>query len=133
MNGKPIKRLQLTVTVADPEQFTPKCKLVIYAGAFVELYNWRNCRQVHEIHGMIELKKMRASTVENPCNLGPYWIIEILSILHSAHMISRDQDKFLFYVNNCIDWDLFNQSYNPEWMEKGIRNTDAVVCKLAPL
>ena len=38
-NGKLIGRLLLTVTVADPERFTPKGKPVIYTGAFVELYN----------------------------------------------------------------------------------------------
>ncbi len=36
----------------------------------------------------------------------------------------------MFYVNNYIDWDQFNQLYDPDWMEKGIRNADAVVHKL---
>ena len=38
-NGKLIRKLLLTVTVADPEQFTPKDKPVTYIGAFVEFYN----------------------------------------------------------------------------------------------
>ena len=97
--------LLLTVTVADPKRFTPKGKLVTYTGTFVELYNWRNGGQAHEIHGMIELKKMRTSTAENPRNLVAYWIIEISSVLHSAHIVSKDQDKFVFYVNNYINWD----------------------------
>ncbi len=46
-NGKLIVKLLLTVTVADPERFTLKGKPVIYTGAFVELYNWRNRGQVH--------------------------------------------------------------------------------------
>ena len=46
---------------------------------------------------------MRALTAENPCNLDVHWIIEISSVLRSAHMIPRDQDKFVFYVNNYID------------------------------
>ena len=54
---------------------------------------------------MIELKKMRALTIKNPYNLGVYRIIEISSILRSAYMAPRDQDKFMFYVNNFIDWD----------------------------
>ncbi len=38
-NGKLIGKLLLTVTMADPEQFTPKGKPVTYTGALVELYN----------------------------------------------------------------------------------------------
>ena len=80
----------LTVTVADPERFTPKGKPVTYTGAFVELYNWRNSGQVYKIHGMIELEKMRALTAENPCNLGAHRIIKISLVLRNAHVVLRD-------------------------------------------
>ena len=39
LNSKLIRKLLLIVTVANPEQFTPKGKPVTYTGAFVELYN----------------------------------------------------------------------------------------------
>lgn len=120
------------MTVADPERFTLKGKPVTYTGAFVELYNWTNREQVHEIHGMIELEKMRAWTVENPRNLGAYRIIEISSVLRSAHVVPRNQDKVMFYVNNYIDWDQFNKLYDLDWMEKCVRNADAVAHKLKP-
>ena len=122
----------LTVTVVDPERFTLKGKPVIYTGAFVELYNWKNRGQVHKIYGMIELEKMHALTAENPRNLNAHRIIEISSVLRSAHMVPRDQDKFVFYVNNYIDWDEFNQLYDLDWMEKGIRNADVLGHKLGP-
>ena len=57
---------------------------------------------------------MRALTAENPRNFGAYWIIEISSILRNAHMVPRDQDNFVFYLNNYIDWDQFNQLHNPD-------------------
>ena len=38
----------------------------------------------------------------------------------------------VFYVNNYIDWNQFNQLYNADWFNKGIRNADAVACKLGP-
>ena len=118
--------------MADPERFTPKGKPVTYTGAFVERYNWRNGGQVHEIHEMIELEKMRASTAKNLRNLGAHWIIEISLILRSTHVIPGDQDKFVFYVNNYIDWYQFNQLYDPDWIEKSIKNADAVARKLGP-
>ena len=47
-------------------------------------------------------------------------------------MVPRDQDKLVFYVNNYIDGDQFNQLYDPDWIEKGIKNADAISCKLGP-
>ncbi len=81
---------------------------------------------------MVKLEKMRASTAEHPRNLGAYCIIEISSILHSAYVIPRDQERIVFYVNNYIDWDQFNQLYAPDLLEKGVQNANAVARKLTP-
>lgn len=116
--------------MADSEQFTLKSKPVTYTEAFVKLYNWRNHRKVHEIHEMIELKKMYALTAKNSYNLGVYRIIEILLVLYSTYIIPRDQARVMFDINNYIDWNQFNQLYDPNWMEKGIKNADTVVHKL---
>ena len=63
---------------------------------------------------MIEFEKIGASSTENFRNLGAYWIMEIFLVLYIAYVVLRDQNKFLFYVNNYIDWDQFNQLYNPD-------------------
>ncbi len=81
---------------------------------------------------MIELEKMHTLIAENPRNLGSHWIIKISSILHSAYVVSRDQDKVMFYDNNYIDKDQFNQLYDLDWIERGIQNIDAVAHKLEP-
>ena len=52
---------------------------------------------------MIELEKIRTLIVENSRNLSAHRNIEISSVVYSAHVILRDQDKFVFYVNNYID------------------------------
>ena len=52
---------------------------------------------------MIELEKIHTSNAENPCNFNIHQFIEILLVLQSAHIVPRDQDKFVFYVNNYID------------------------------
>ncbi len=132
-NGKQIGKLLLIVTVADPEQFTDKGKLITYIGAFVKLYNWRNRGQVHEIHGMVEFEKTCTSIAKYPRNLDAHRIVEISSILRGAHVVPRDQERIVFYVNNNIDWDQFNQLYTPDWLEKGVQNADAVPQKLTPI
>ncbi len=120
------------MTITDPEAFMDKGKPIIYIKAFVELYNWRNRGQVHEIHGIVKLEKMRASRTEHPRNLGAHYIVERSSILHSAHIILRDQERILFYVNNYINWNQFNQLYASDSLEKVIQNADAVAQKLTP-
>lgn len=62
-----------------------------------------NDGQVYEIYGMIELEKIHTSTIENSYNLNAHCIIKILLVLRSAYLVPRDQDKFMFYVNNYID------------------------------
>lgn len=57
---------------------------------------------------------------ENLYNLDIYYIIEISWILYSIYVIPKDQDRFVFYVNNYINWDQFNQLYNVYWFNKSI-------------
>lgn len=83
----------LIVIIADPEQFISKDKLVTYTKALVEFFNGRNRRQVHEIYEINELEKIRALIVDNLYNFGTYQIIDIFSVLYSAYMVLRDQDK----------------------------------------
>ena len=101
----------MIVTVADSEQLFNKSKLITYIGTFVKLYNWKNCRQVHKTYTMVEFEKMRALMAKYLCNLGTNHIIKISSIFYSAHVISKDQERTVFYVNKYIDQDQLNQLY----------------------
>lgn len=62
------------MTIAYLEWFTNKNKLIIYIGAFVKLYNWRNRGKVYKIYEIIELEKMRVSTAKYPRNLNLHFI-----------------------------------------------------------
>ena len=56
---------------------------------------------------------MHSLTLENSRYIGTHRIIGISSLLHSAHVISRDQDKFVFYVHNYHNQDQLDQLYDP--------------------
>lgn len=47
-------------------------------------------------------------------------------------MVSRDEDKFINYINNYIYLDQFNELYDPDYIEKDIRNIDIIARKLGP-
>lgn len=85
------------------------------------------------MYKMIELKKMRILTVENLYNLSAYQIINIFVVLRSTHVVPKDQNEFVFYINNYINWDQFNQLYDPNWMIKSGQNIDAIACKFGPV
>ena len=91
----------------------------MYTRAFVKIYNWCSRELVHETHGMVELEKYPISKAENPLNLGGQRFYKISEVLRSAHVVSRDTEGNTFYLNNYINWDQFNQLYNPEWQIKG--------------
>ena len=46
---------------------------------------------------------MYASITKNFCNFVAHQIIKILLVLYSAYIVLRNQDKFVFYVNNYIN------------------------------
>lgn len=73
---------------------------------------------------------MHFLTTKNYCNFNTYQITEILLVLYNAHVIPKNQDKFLFYINNYIDWNQFNLLYNFNWIAKGIQNKNVVAHKL---
>ena len=104
----------------------------MYTGAFVEIYNWRSRGLVHKTHGMVKLEKYSISRAEKPLNLGGQRFYKISKVLQSAHVVPKDTEGNTFYLNNYIDWDQFNQLYDPEWQTKGTRSANAIVQKLMP-
>ncbi len=80
----------MIVTVANPEQFTNKGKLITYIRGFVELYNWRNHGQVHEIYGIVEFEKMYTLTIKHLRNFSAHRIIKISWILRSTCVVPQD-------------------------------------------
>ncbi len=112
--GKMIKNLLLIVTVLYPQWLDWKKKPVMYIRVFVEIYNWCYRRLVYKTYGMVELEKYPISRAENPLNLGSQQFYKISKVLQLAYVVPRDTVGNTFYLNNYIDWEQFNQLYNPE-------------------
>lgn len=82
------------------------------------MYNWRNSELVHKTHGMVELENYQISKAENSLNLGAH---RFYKILQGFCVVARDIDGNVFHVNNYIDWDSFNQLYDPAQQIKETR------------
>lgn len=81
---------------------------------------------------MAELEKYSTPRVENPLNLGTHRFYKIPLILQSAQIVPRDNDDNVFYANNYIDCDQFNQLNNPMWQTKRTCITNTISPKLTP-
>ena len=44
----------------------------------------------------------------------------------------RDSEGNIFYHKNYINWDQFNQLYDPEWQTKGTQSANTIRQKLMP-
>ena len=86
----------------------------MYNKAFVEIYNWHYRELVHETHEIVKLEKYPISRAENPLNLSSQRFYKISEVLLSTHVMPRDGEGNTSYFNNYIDWDQFNQLYDPE-------------------
>ena len=89
--------------IADLKSFTNKNKLIIFIRAFIKLYNLKNRRQVHKFYRIVEFEKMYILMAKHLCNLAAYYIVKISLILRTAYIISKNQKKIVFYVNNYIN------------------------------
>lgn len=108
------------MTIADPELFSIKNKLITYTRVFVDFYNQRNCKQVYKIPRIVELESWHTSTTQNICIFGLCCVIEISLVLHSKYVMAKNKEKTVFYINTYINWNQFNQLYNPDWLNKDI-------------
>ena len=81
---------------------------------------------------MVELEKYPILKAENPLNLGGQQFYKISEVLQITHVVLRDTEDNIFYLNNYIDWDQFNQLYNPEWQTMRTQSSNAIVQKLMP-
>ncbi len=59
----------------------------------------------------MKFKKIYVLITKNFYNFGINKIIRILLVLYSTYIGFRDQNKFIFYVKNNINSNLFNQLY----------------------
>lgn len=73
---------------------------------------------------------MRISITKNCHNLSVYQIIEILLVFYNTYINPKNQNKFIFDLNNYINQNQFNQLFDLDQINKGIKYAYAIICKL---
>ena len=75
----------------------------MYTKAFLEIYNWYFRGLVYKTYGIVKLEYYLISKVENPLNLSSQQFYKIFEVLQSAHIVLRDIEDNIFYLNNYIN------------------------------
>ncbi len=76
---------------------------------------------------MVKLEKYPISKAKNTLNLGGQQFYKICEVINSAHVVLRDTRNNIFYLNNYINWNEFNQLYDLEWQTKRTQSVNAIV------
>lgn len=91
-------------------------------GVFMEIFNYRHNGQVQECHGMVEVERARPSTARNPRTLEKRRFYSLANIERSAHVIPATvKGKDFYLINSHIDWDQYNNLYDPKFLTKSYR------------
>ena len=125
-SGRSIGRLKLLFTVIDHERKDDRGKCMKYPGIFLEMLKWRNSGDPFRSHGMLEVEIQQASKSVHPRKLVGQRIYDISTVIRSAHLVPKDLNQTIFYVNNFIDWDQYNTIYEEDFLSNGIRTADSL-------
>lgn len=69
---------------------------------------------------MIELEKYPISRIKNLLNQSGQQFYKISKVIQCAHIVPKNTENDIFYLDNYINWNQLNQLYNPEWPTKEI-------------
>ncbi len=117
LNDRLMRQLQIIITVHDSLRQDDNEKSVQYLRTLIELLKFKNNEVLNALHDMIEVEQWSKNTVKKSWYLECWWFYNMSTLLQSAHLISTESKKF-FYVNNYIDWNIFNILYEENFLKK---------------
>jgi hypothetical protein len=132
--GMLIGQVQLVVTVMDmdPERKSSKGRQPRYTGALIDTLKYVDSGKCHRIHGMSEVQKWPPTTAKNPRKVGHRRFYHIDKVKRSAHIVPTKDDG-RFYVNNYIDFEIFNFVYDEDFMKKELKIANIIQAEMKQL
>jgi hypothetical protein len=98
--------------------------------ALVDVYQYKGDAEPHPVHGMIEVFGPSVPTAAAPRSLKGRRFYSLDTILRSAHVVpsflpTAVPANPIFFINNYIDWDHYQDFYEKDWENKGIERARA--------
>ena len=127
-----IGELQLVLTIKDKGMTGEMgcTQIPKYTGALVKLLQWHQHGIVDPIYGMVEVEPWPTSVAKNQRLLTGEKIFSLAHIIRGAHVVPATTALIQYwFVNNYVDWDLFNTLYDKDFKVKGSRAADKVAAQ----
>jgi hypothetical protein len=143
-NGERVGQIRVILAILDigfPVSSLFKSKPTYY-GAMVDVYPFRgedeqqskwpaNLGRPDPLHGMIEVTRAPVPTAKKPRKLQGRRFFRMDDIYRSAHVVpgtnnEQDRSTDVFYINNYIDWDQYQDLIDDDWEESGKRQALAM-------
>ena len=115
-------QLQICVNIRNVKLMNVEKKSTLYYEIFVKIFRLRSNKSFDQIHEMFKIEHWSKSQIRNSRNLNHCRFYKLFNITRNAHLISitigRKAKNIYFkiwYVNNYIDWKLYNICYDFEY------------------
>lgn len=133
VEGSLVGQLLIVVSVRDPDthRYDVNGESVQYTGALIDALKWRRGGEPHDMHGMIEAERVSRGRWPDSRRLGSRQLWDLATIRRSAHVVPTDEEDSSFYINNYIDWEMYNTLYRADWETIGTRQADKAAKMMA--
>ena len=111
-----VEQIQIIIIMLNYQWFNFKKWSQRYTEMLFELKRWINKEATHSMHDMHEVKNFSSNTFQNSRLLDSCRFYNLLHIIRSAHLVSANQTRIRFYVNNFINWNQYNTVYDLNFM-----------------
>ena len=126
-----VGHMQAIVTVFDIDRQMTNGKYPVYQGVLIDILPLKQQGKPNDIHGMIELGHPYITDLKNSRKLNGRRFYTLPTILRSAHVVPafthrEAKSSDVYYINNYIDWDQYQELYDKDWIEKGKKKVDRI-------
>ena len=106
------------MTVQDLYRVDEQNKPIRYCRVLLKLLQLRS-KSINKTSGMLELELWKNTAITHPKMLRAIRFYRMSAILQSVHLVPDDRKRY--YVNNYVDWDMYNTIYDDSFFEDGTR------------
>ena len=110
-----------TIIDSDSDRCDDQNRRNCYQDALVKTLKWRNQDISDEIHDMIKIERISSSKRQDDSNARARRLWSLSIIKRSVHVIFIDENDKRFYINNYVNWEIYNTFYRADWAKLSIR------------
>ncbi len=121
IRNRTIDQILCILTIRNSERRDNKNKSQNYNDVLLNIKNSRNKDMSNEISEMIELNDWKKKMFRNFRNLEINRFYIVTNVIRSVHVVFNDRD--FYYVNNYINWEIYNTMYDEIFLKSEIRRT----------